>query len=86
MHLRNGTGPYESSIDAVNHYPECPTAICIKLCNDEVLVHYDYNLEELFEGIVKPTPYFIKSEKNVYLNRIKEKDWYHTWLKLKIYK
>ncbi len=86
MHLRNGTGPYESSIDAVNHYPKCPTAICIKLCNDEVLVHYDYNLEELFEGIVKPTPYFIKSEKNVYLNRIKEKDWYHTWLKLKIYK
>ncbi|WP_353437453.1 nucleotidyltransferase family protein [Staphylococcus coagulans] len=87
MHLRNRTVSYESSIDAVNHYPECPTAIYIKLCNDEVLVHYDYNFEELFEGTVKPTPYFIKSEKkNVYLNRIKEKDWFKTWPKLKIYK
>lgn len=87
MHLRNGTAPYESSIDAVNQYPECPTAICIKLCNDEVLLHYDYNFEELFEGKVKPTPYFTKLErKNVYLKRIGEKAWHHKWPKLKIYK
>ncbi|MDJ1109460.1 nucleotidyltransferase family protein [Macrococcus caseolyticus] len=75
MHIRNRTDPYTSSVDAVNHYPERPTTICIKLIdNNEVFVHYDYDLEELFKGVVKPTPYLIKADKqDIYLNRIEEK-------------
>ncbi|UTH14046.1 nucleotidyltransferase family protein [Macrococcus equipercicus] len=87
MHLRNGTDPYDSSVDAVNQYPECPTAICIKLVNNKVVIHYNYNFEELFNGIVRPTPYFDNEErKAICLKRIEEKDWYSKWPKLEIYK
>lgn len=85
MHLRNGTDPYNSSIDAVNQYPERPTAICIKLVNNKVVIHYDYDFEELFDGVVRPTPYFDKKEKiDIYLTRLGEKDWISKWPKLEI--
>ncbi|PCF47608.1 hypothetical protein CD148_10415 [Staphylococcus delphini] len=86
MHLRNATDPYNSSVDAVNQYPECPTAICIKLVNDKIAIHYDYDIEELFNGVVRPTPYFDNKEKiDIYLKRIEEKDWISKWPKLEIY-
>lgn len=85
MHLRNGTDPYNSSVDAVNQYPECPTAICIKLVDNQVVIHYDYDFEELFNGIIRPTPYFDNEErKAIYLKRIEEKDWRKKWPKLDI--
>lgn len=86
MHKKNNFLPYKNSIDAVNKYPEMPTAICVTLREGNVILHYDYPFEELVEGIVKPTPFYDKDSKNhyIYQQRIIQKNWIKTWPKLKI--
>ncbi|WP_414050229.1 nucleotidyltransferase family protein [Macrococcus animalis] len=86
MHLKNNMNAYWCSTDAVNKYPETPTAICVTLRNDKIILHYNYSFDELVKGIVKPTPYYDKDtdKHHIYLERIRQKDWLNVWPKLKI--
>lgn len=86
MHLKNNFIPYTRSTDAVNQFPETPTAICVTLRNDKIILHYDYSFDELVKDIVKPTPYYGIDTDNhhIYLERIQQKDWLNVWPNLKI--
>ncbi|MBG9211266.1 nucleotidyltransferase family protein [Mammaliicoccus sciuri] len=81
MHLKNDFNQYIDSKDAVDHYPEAPTAICARIKNGKLEVHYNYSVLDLFNGIVSPTQYFnLESGRyDVYLDRINRKQWHKQW-------
>lgn len=81
MHLKNGFAPYNSSFDGVAHFTEIPTAIAVKMCKHELEIMAPYGLEDLFEKIVKPTPYYQKNSKlhSIYVERMQEKKWGEIW-------
>ncbi|KOS68808.1 hypothetical protein AEA09_09825 [Lysinibacillus contaminans] len=86
MHLKNGLAPYTSSYDGVAHFTEIPTAIAVRLRKNELEVMAPYGLEDLFNKIVQPTPYFQKDSKLhvIYIKRMQEKEWHKTWGDLSI--
>ena len=86
MHLKNGFAPYSSSYDGVAHFTEIPTAIAVKLRNNELEVLAPYGLEDLFNKTVRPSPYFQKGSEfhSIYRERMKEKEWGKTWEGLSI--
>lgn len=86
MHLKNGFAPYTSSYDGVAHFTEIPTAIAVRLQNNELQVMAPYGLEDLFNKIVQPTPYFQKGSEFhfIYSKRMQEKAWNKTWKDLSI--
>ncbi|WP_026089318.1 nucleotidyltransferase family protein [Bacillus massilioanorexius] len=86
MHLKNGFEPFNSSYDGVAHFTEIPTAIAVKMCNCELKIMAPYGLEDLFNKIVKPTPYYQKSSKlrSIYSKRMQEKKWDTIWIDLSI--
>lgn len=86
MHYRSGFNPFTSSYDGVAHFPETPTAIAIRLINQELEVMAPYGLKDLFAMKVKPTPLFKKNSQlhPVYVRRIKEKKWKKVWSSLSI--
>nr|WP_249436168.1 nucleotidyltransferase family protein [Paenibacillus sp. Marseille-Q4541] len=86
MHLKNGFEPYNSSFDGVAHFTEIPTAIAVKMCNRELKIMAPYGLEDLFEKMVKPTPYYQINSKlhSLYTDRMQEKKWDTIWKDLSI--
>ncbi|MGE7921250.1 nucleotidyltransferase family protein [Viridibacillus sp. NPDC093762] len=86
MHMKNGFLPYNSSFDGVAHFTEIPTAIAVKICHSELKIMAPYGLEDLFEKIVKPTPYYQnKSElSSIYTERMQDKKWDTIWIDLSI--
>ena len=86
MHMKNGFPPYSSSYDGVAHFTEIPTAIAVRLQNNELEVMAPYGLEDLFNKIVQPTPYFQKGSEfhSIYSKRMQEKEWDKTWKDLLI--
>jgi hypothetical protein len=55
----NGDEPYRSTADAMAHWPETATAVGVRLtADDRVEVIAPYGLDDLFAGIVRPTPAF----------------------------
>lgn len=86
MHLKSGFDSFTSSYDGVAHFPETPTAIAIRLRNEELEIMAPYGLQDLFELRVKPTPSFQKNSKyySVYLERMKKKKWDAIWEGLSI--
>lgn len=86
MHLKNDFNRFKSSYDGVAHFPETPTAIAVKLHQNELVIMAPYGLEDLFERVVKPTPYFRNNHKlhAVYSERMNEKKWIETWSDLLI--
>lgn len=86
MHLKNGFEPYKSSFDGVAHFTEIPTAIAVKISNRELKIMAPYGLEDLFEKIVKPTPYYQHNSKlhSIYTERMQEKKWDTIWVDLNI--
>lgn len=81
MHVKNGFAPYHSSYDGVAHFTEIPTAIAVRLQNNELQVMAPYGVEDLFNKIVQPTPYFQKESKlhGIYCKRMQEKEWNKIW-------
>src|SRR5699024_4361036 len=61
MHLISGFKPFNSSYDGVAHFPETPTAIAVRMCNQDIEIMAPYGLQDLFEMRVKPTPFFQKN-------------------------
>lgn len=84
MHLKNGFDSYTCSFDGVAHFTEIPTAIAVKMCNSELEIMAPYGLEDLFEKIVKPTPYYQNNSKlhSIYIERMQEKKWDDIWIEL----
>lgn len=58
MHLINSFRPFTSSYDGVAHFPETPTAIAVRMYNQDIEIMAPYGLQDLFEMRVKPTPFF----------------------------
>ena len=84
MHFKSGFDPYSSSYDGVAHFPETPTAIAVKLHKGALQIMAPYGLEDLFEKVVKPTPYFQSEFRSIYMERIREKKWDEIWSDLDI--
>ena len=86
MHIKNNVPPYVSSFDGVAHFPETPTAIAVRMINDQLEIMAPYGLQDLFEGIVRPTPLYQKGSKlhPIYLERMQHKKWDTIWRKLVI--
>lgn len=83
MHLKNKHLAYKNCYEAICFWPETATAIAIRLNEkDKIEILAPYGLEDLFNLIVKPTPYF---NKDIYKERIKIKKWEQRWKKLDIF-
>lgn len=85
MHLHNGDRPYASATEAMIHWPETATAVAVRLgANDVIEVAAPFGLDDLFGLIVRPTANFQTEKRQVYLDRLRTKNWRRTWPKLKI--
>ncbi len=86
MHVKNKLSPYSSSFESVAHFPETPTAVAVRLNNNQIEILAPYGLNDLFEGLVRPTPPFNQDSKlhPIYSNRVQSKNWGSIWNKLKI--
>lgn len=86
MHLKNDFECFNSSYDGVAHFPETPTAIAVKLLNNELKIMAPYGLIDLFNKKVKPTPYFKSDCKlhAIYCDRMNKKRWPDIWTDLSI--
>uniref|UniRef100_UPI0039EFC926 nucleotidyltransferase family protein n=1 Tax=Bordetella sputigena TaxID=1416810 RepID=UPI0039EFC926 len=85
MHERNGDGPYTSSFDAIKRWPETATAVAVRL-NDNagIEVLAPFGLQDLFEGIIRPTPRFACEKQHIFDQRYVEKGWLHRWPFLRV--
>lgn len=55
----NGHEPYRSTAHAMSHWPETATAVGVRLtAEDRLEVIAPFGLEDLFAGVVRPTPAF----------------------------
>ncbi|MEY9971107.1 hypothetical protein ABH966_001473 [Lysinibacillus sp. RC46] len=86
MHVVNNSEPYQSSIDGIAHFSEIPTAIGVRLTNGRLEIAAPHGIKHLVSGIVAPTPYFQKGSPmhEVYMNRVRNKQWELSWSKLQI--
>lgn len=86
MHLISGFNPFTSSYDGVAHFPETPTAVAVRLSNQDFEIMAPYGIQDLFEMKVKPTPFYQKGVElhSIYVERIKKKKWDEIWKKLSI--
>lgn len=86
MHLISGFKPFTSSYDGVAHFPETPTAIAVRMRNQDIEIMAPYGLQDLFEMRVKPTPFFQENNEllSTFVERIKKKKWNEIWERLSI--
>lgn len=86
MHLISGFNPFTSSYDGVAHFPETPTAIAVRMCNQDLEIMAPYGIQDLFEMKVKPTPFYQENDElhSIYVERIKKKKWNEIWENLSI--
>ncbi len=82
VNIRNGHKQYTDCNEAISFWPETATAIAVRL-NFENQIEYiaPYDLEDLFNLLVIPTPKF---DLTIYNERIKKKKWKEKWNKLEI--
>lgn len=86
MHLISGFDPFTSSYDGVAHFPETPTAVAIRICNQRLEIMAPYGIQDLFEMKVQPTPYYQETSAfhAIYLERIQKKKWQERWRRLSV--
>lgn len=85
MHLRNDDPPYSSAADAMTRWPETATAVAVRLGAKGVIeVAAPFGLDDLFNLVVRPTTRFQVGKRQVYLDRLRSKNWLATWPDLKI--
>lgn len=85
MHLRNGDSSYSSVLDAMTHWPETATAVAVRLGEGGMVeVAAPLGLDDLFNLVIRPTAKFQADKRQVYLKRLRSKNWLETWPNLKI--
>ena len=86
MHIHSpNTQPYTSSKDAMSKYPECCTAIGLRLLEgDKLELFAPYGLADIRAFQVRPTPHFLADEerKKLYTQRLSKKNWQAKWPQL----
>ena len=86
MHIHSpNTQPYTSSKDAMSKYPECCTAIGLRLLeNDKLELFAPYGLADIRAFQVRPTPHFLTDaeRKKLYMQTIRKKNWQTKWPQL----
>ncbi|WP_144511248.1 nucleotidyltransferase family protein [Bacillus sp. FJAT-22090] len=88
MHHVNNLPAYSSAVDGIAKFPETVTALGVKLDDkDKVILTAPYGVKDVLQLKVRPTPLFLttKELKDVYMERVRKKDWASIWNKLKIY-
>lgn len=85
MHGRNGDAPYQSATDAMRYWPETATAVAAR-CTESggIELAAPFGLEDLFDGVVRPTPRFAAGKRAVFDLRCREKKWLEQWEFLRI--
>lgn len=88
MHIHSpNTNAYLSATDAIAKFPEKCTAIAARLnTNHSLELFIPYGVEDLFNFVVAPTPYFLAdtNRRKLYNQRVKKKNWQQTWPNLTI--
>lgn len=80
MHTRNGDRPYTSAVDAIRFWPETATAIAVRRSGaGGIAITAPFGLDDLFGLFVRPTPRFIGAKHDIYLERVRNKQWLRTW-------
>lgn len=83
MHIKNGFEPYNSTSDALSHWPEMVTAIGVQLNDrDQLKLCCPHGLADLFDIRVQRSPYFPDHE--YYVERITKKGWHRNWPNLTV--
>ncbi|KAA0963458.1 nucleotidyltransferase family protein [Streptococcus cristatus] len=86
MHIHSpNSQPYTSSKDAMSKYPECCTAIGLRLLEDDKLELFaPYGLADIRAFQVRPTPHFLADaeRKKLYMERLSMKNWQAKWPQL----
>ncbi|KRM58052.1 nucleotidyltransferase family protein [Secundilactobacillus malefermentans] len=86
-HNFDDMAPFKSAPDALAHFPEACTAVGAYLDDkEEVQLVAPLGITVLFDLLVIPSPSFAcdRKRKEVYLDRINEKNWQQDWPELKI--
>lgn len=84
MHRQNGDAPYQSSADAIGHWPETAGAIGVTLDEGGTLrLLAPLGIRDLLAMIVRPTPHFHRHRMATYDKRMRNKDWQATWPRLR---
>lgn len=85
MHARNGDEPYTSCAHALSFWPETATAVAARLTGvEEIEILAPFGLDDLFQGIVRPTPRFRQDKLDLFEKRWREKEWLKKWPFLRI--
>lgn len=85
MHLRNGDRPYRCSADAMRRWPETATAIGVRLRADGGLdIAAPHGLDDLYLGILRPTPAFRLGKRAIFDARVRDKQWLRLWPVLRL--
>ena len=80
MHVKNGDPKYKSSIDAMRHWLETPTAVAVRLHGDGRLeLAAPFGLEDLLAMRIAPTPHAREFRPQAYRDRLAAKDWAERW-------
>ncbi len=87
MAERNGDPPYRSTLDALGHWCETPTAVAVRLGADGQLeLAAPLGIQDLLDLIVRPTPYARAHPGKLaaYRARMAEKSWPALWPRLTV--
>ncbi|MCK2157293.1 nucleotidyltransferase family protein [Exiguobacterium sp. 17-1] len=77
MHLKNELPPYQSTCDAIAHFPETVTAIAAKLTDGQFQLYLAYGAADLQTRTIRPTPLFSKGlpRHAIFQKRVTDKRW-----------
>lgn len=76
MHLRNHDQPYKSVAEAMRNWPETATATAVRIGGDgDLKVLAPFGLDDLFALRLRPTPRFALEKRNIFQQRLADKQW-----------
>jgi len=87
MHVLSNFAPYTSSKDGIAHFPETATALGVRLDEQgKLILSAPHGVRDVLAMEVLPTLAFQKStsHKQIYLDRVTQKNWSALWRKVKI--
>ncbi len=86
MHLVYDEEPYKDAEEALSKWPDTAMSAAVYLDNNnDIQIIAPYGLDDVFNFILRPTPYLIAQDKMDDFNqRISKKPWMKEWPQLKV--